>query len=84
MGKEARNSMKKIKNNLIIKKWVKLLLSVYKGEEKSYQKLLSDNNDKISESEANKILNNQLKLLQKRNPYFKKLTLEKLKSYSLQ
>ena len=30
LGREARNSMKKVRNNLIAKKWVKLLFAAYK------------------------------------------------------
>ena len=55
LGKEARNSMKNRKNELIAKRWVKIFLSVYKGDDKSYQKLLlSNNNDKVSENEQKK------------------------------
>ena len=58
--------MKKYKNEIIIKKWVKLLLSVYKGiDELSFTKLFNDYNKIMSEDEANIILNNQLNLLKK-------------------
>ena len=84
LGNEARESMKPIKNNLIAKQWAELLKIVYKGDEQSYKILSSNNKDKIKDEEANKILNNQLQLLQKRNPYFKKITLDKFKQYSFQ
>ena len=32
LGKEARESIKNYKKKLIAKKWIKLLLSVYKGD----------------------------------------------------
>ena len=48
LGKEARESMKKCKNELIMKKWVKLLLSVYRGDDKYYQKLFSNEENKIN------------------------------------
>ena len=80
LGKEARESMKKRTNDLIAKKWVNVLLSVYKGNHKFFNKLSNDN--KISEEEANQILNNQLKLLQKRNNRFQLVTLEKFIAYS--
>ncbi len=35
LGKEARRSVKKYKNEYIIKKWIKLLFSVYSGIDKS-------------------------------------------------
>ena len=83
LGKEARKSMKKHQNKLIIKKWIKLLLSVYNGIGKSlFEKLFRRYNKKVTEYEANIILNNQLNLLKNKNPRFKDLTLEKLKNYS--
>ena len=32
IGKEARLSMKRFNNNLLAKKWIKLILSVYNGD----------------------------------------------------
>ena len=80
LGKEARESMKKRTNDLIAKKWVNVLLSVYKGNDKYFKKLSNENN--ISEKEATQILNNQLKLFQKRNNRFQLITLEKFIAYS--
>ena len=80
LGKEARESIKNHKNELIAEKWKKLLFSVYKGDYESYNNLNSHNI--MPEKEADKILKNQLLLLQKRYPRFNHLTLEKLKSYS--
>ena len=80
LGKEARNSIKYHKNKLIAKKWIKLFLSVYKGDYESYNNLNS--HAIMSENEAEQILTNQLLLLQKRYQNFKYLTLEKLKSYT--
>ena len=81
LGNEARKSMKKRKNENIAKKWVKLFLSIYKGNELIFKKI-SDDHDKITEKEANTILNNQLILLRKRKPILKNLTLEQLKNFS--
>jgi glycosyltransferase involved in cell wall biosynthesis len=78
LGKEARESMIKHKNDLIIKRWVKFLLAVRKGDDKSFQES-SKNENKMSEEEANKILNNQFELLKRRKPRFRKFTFEKLK-----
>ncbi len=84
LGKEARESMKIHKNEIIIKKWVKLLLSVYNGiDELSYTKLFDDYNKIMTEDEANIILNNQLNLIKKRIPDLSEITLEQLKSFSL-
>lgn len=81
LGKDARESMKKRTNELIAKKWVKILLSVYKGDDKLFNNLSNEN--KISEEEAIHILKNQLNLLQKRNKRFSRLTLDKFIAYSL-
>ena len=80
LGKEARESMKNRNNKIIAKKWKNLLLSVYRGDDDSYNKL--NNQKKMNVNEANQILNNQLGLLKKRNNRFNRLTLTKLESYS--
>jgi len=82
MGQEARESMKNRKNKLLAEKWRKLLLSIYKGDDKIYLELLNDK-DKMTDNEANQILNNQLILLKKRRARFKNITLEKFIFYSL-
>ena len=79
LGKGARESMKRHKNNLIMKKWKKILLAVYKGDDKSFKKL-ADNT--LTEKEAKKILNNQFQLFIKRRPQFNRLSLEKFESFS--
>ena len=80
LGVEARKSLDKHNNNVLTKRWVKLLLAVYKGDKKSFQEL---EKDKMTEEEAERILNNQLKLIHMRVPRLKDITLEQLKSYSL-
>ena len=42
LGREARNSMKRFKNKLILRRWIKIILSIYKGKE-NYQKLRNKN-----------------------------------------
>ena len=84
LGFEARQSMQKIKNKFIIKKWIKLLLAIYNDNYNSSMfKNFEDNHIQITEKQANIILNYQLKLFQKIDDNLKDLTLEKLKSYSL-
>ena len=81
LGDEARRSMKKIKNHIIIKKWIKLLISIYRGDEK-YKELTTENENKITEKEAEKILKNQLQHLKRQDHFFREATLEQLKHYS--
>ena len=84
LGKEARESMKKLRNEIIIKKWKKLLVSIYNGlDELSFSRLFMGYNRNLTEQEAKTILNHQLNLLKKRIPRFKNLTLEKLEEFHL-
>ena len=82
LGKEARKSMENIRNNLIAKRWVKLFLSVYKDNNKYFQKLVSEyNKNKMSKKEEEKILNNQLQLWIKRIPILKRFNISKINSF---
>ena len=80
LGAEARKSIEKRKNNLIGKRWVKLLHAIFEGDDKTYRELGKSD---ISKEEGEQILKNQLKLIQMRIPKFKNITLEQLKYYSL-
>ena len=68
LGNEARKSMKKYKNKLILKKWNQLILSIYNGD--NYYQLLREQNKKMSEKNSINILINQIKLLKIRNKKF--------------
>jgi glycosyltransferase involved in cell wall biosynthesis len=81
LGMQARLSMKGYKNSIIAKKWVRLLLLVYKGKKQTLLKKLL-NKKIITKNEAENILNNQLTLLKKRRPFYRKVTLEKLMNYT--
>jgi glycosyltransferase involved in cell wall biosynthesis len=74
LGKEARNNMKKFKNDLLLKKWIKLILSIYKGE--SFYEELRNSDCKLAEEESLKIINNQIKLLKLRNKKFQNITIK--------
>ena len=80
LGEEARESMKKYNNEQTIKKRIKLIFSVYYGDE-SYKNLrVQDQN--LPEDESLKIVNNQIELLKMREPYFKNLTIKTLLNFS--
>ena len=72
LGKEARKSMKKFNNKMLLLKWVQLILSVYKGDK--YFELLRNNSEKISDDEAINIINSQVKFLQMRLPKLRNIT----------
>ena len=76
LGKEARTSMKQFKNEYTTKKWIKLLISIYQGE--NYYNYLRKKNKKISQQEAIIIINNQIELLKKREPKFKNLDFDNI------
>lgn len=80
LGREARKSMKKFKNELLLKKWMKLILSVYNGE-KYYEKL-REQDEKISEKDGINILKKQIELLKKRLPIFKNITIKNIENFT--
>jgi len=81
LGEKARESMKKYKNEKIIKNWIKLLLAVYRGNE-SYYKLRQESK-KISIKKAENITKNQVKLINIREPFLKNLTVDILLNFSI-
>ena len=60
LGKEARISMKKFSNDLILNDWIELILSIYKGQ--YYYNKLREDKIKLSQNDSIKIFNNQMKL----------------------
>ena len=66
--------MKKFNNNLILKRWVKIILCIYKGK-KHYQKL-RDKDKKMVDKESIKLIEKQLNFLKYRNQKFMNLTLK--------
>jgi len=81
LGQDSRLSMKRHTNQLIANRWVKLLISVYKGDNTLIQ-ALSNNEEKITDIERDKILKNQFRLFLRRKPNFKKITFENFIDYS--
>ena len=80
LGEEARYSMKKYKNEITIKKWVNLILSVYKGDE--YYNILRQKNKELPLEEARNITKNQVKLINLRDPFLKNITVDILLNFS--
>lgn len=67
-------------NELLLNKWIKLILSVYFGE--NYYKKSREEDKKISENEAKKILGSQLNLLQMRNSTFNKIKIKDIINFT--
>ena len=74
LGKEARNGMKKFNNKSLLKKWVKIILSIYKGD--NYYDILRNQDKKINKENSLKIIKNQVKLLQIRINKFKNISIK--------
>lgn len=74
LGEEARKNIKKFSNNLLLNKWIKLLLSIYKGDD--YYKKLQKEDKKISKNDALKIISNQIYLLKKREKKFRNIRIK--------
>ena len=80
LGKEARKSMKQFKNELLLKRWVKLILSIFKGDE--YYKNFKNQDRNIPENKSLNIIKNQIKLLKMRNKNFENITINKLVNFT--
>ena len=82
LGKEARKSMKKFNNELLLKKWVKLILSIYNDNNDFEISKIETQTEKIKENEAIQIINKQIELLKNRRPEFEKMTINIIKNFS--
>ena len=80
LGNLARKSMKKFKNELTLRKWIDLILAVYKGQ--YYYNKLREENRKISEKEAINQLKNQLKLIKMRKSEMQDISLKDLENFN--
>ena len=80
LGKEAKKSMKKFNNELLVKKWIKLILSVYNGD--YYYNSLKKEDEKIHKNELFKMLKNQIILLKKRKPNFENINTNNIINFS--
>ena len=80
LGKEARISMKKFNNDFVLNDWIKLILSIYKGQ--YYYNKLKEDKKKLSQNDGINILNNQIKLLKMRYKIFENITRNDFENYS--
>ena len=80
LGKEARENIKQFNNELLSKKWINLIISIYKGE--NYYEMLRNNEKKISKNEYFSIIKNQIKLLKLRNNNFTNITIQDIENFT--
>ena len=82
LGKQARRSMRKFNNKLTVEKWIKLIVSVYKGEN-YYQALINAEQRKYNDIKYINQFKKNLKLLKKRKPILKKISLKKILNFDI-
>ena len=80
LGKEARKNIKKFRNDLLFNKWVKLIISIYKGH--NYYEDLRKKDKKITKKEAITIIENQINLLKKRIKKFQNITINDIENFT--
>ena len=80
LGKEARISMKKFRNDLLLNDWVALILSIFKGQ--YYYSKLRETKKKLSQNDGIQILKNQMKLLKMRYNIFKNVTNNEFENFT--
>lgn len=76
IGNEARISMKEFNNNHLIKKWIKLLLSIYNCD------IYYDNLRLKNEQNFKFILQTQIELLKMRTTSFENITINNINNFS--
>ena len=80
LAKKARNSMKQFNNNLLLIKWIKLILSIYNGD--NFFNNLREQDKILSHSKIMSIMDKQIKLLKKRIPIFQNITINEIENFS--
>ena len=78
LGKEARRSMIRFKNKILIKKWINLILSIYYGID--YYEKIRKIDKTINEKKALNILQNQIMFFKKRKTILKNITINNLEN----
>jgi glycosyltransferase involved in cell wall biosynthesis len=80
LGEKARNSMKHFNNDLLLIKWIKLILSIYNGD--FFYNSLREKSQKISKTKIENIINKQIYLLKKRIPVFNNININDFTNFS--
>ena len=80
LGFEARKSMKKYNNQLLLSQWINFILDIFSGD-KPYQKI-KEKMEKIYENNMLDIVNNQIKLLKMREKRFNNISINNFENFS--
>ena len=73
------NKFSKVNNNLLLIKWIKIILSIYIDD--ILFEILRKQDKKLSLEKSLNIIGSQVKLLQIRIPFFKNITINNLESF---
>ena len=80
IGKQARKSMKKFNNELLLKKWIKIIFSIHNG--KLFDKFLKSQKQTISKKNYLNIINKHVKLLRKKIPNLKNIQTKNIENFT--
>ena len=80
LGKNARKSMKKFNNDLLLIKWIKLILSIYNGD--IFYNKMREEDKYLYENKIYNIVNKQVDLLKKRIQIFNNITNKDFENFS--
>ena len=80
LGKEARKSLKKFENEIILKRWIKIIKAVYKGKGE-IQKLINEE-EKLDKKDAFRIIEKEILKLKIRKPKYKYFEAKNLFNFS--
>ena len=80
LGIEGRKNMKRFNNDLLLIKWIKLILSIYNGE--IYFEMLKRNEKQMTKNNSLYILNNQINLLKTRKSNFKNISISDFENFN--
>jgi len=78
LGKEARDSIKNFNNIITLNKWIKLLLSIFNGDD--YYQSMRKQDIKLDKEVALNLIKTQIKLLQKREFSYYNITLNDIQN----
>ena len=80
LGTEGRKNMKRFNNDLLLIKWFKLIISIYKGE--IYFEIMKRNEKQMTKNNSLYILKNQINLLKMRIPEFKNISISDFENFN--
>ena len=80
LGINARRSISKYNNKMLLMKWIKIILSVFNGYK--YYQQLKYNNKEINKLDALNIIKNQISLLKKRIHFFNNITIKNYENFT--